>query len=59
MRHRSDTTAFRLEPVLVSFSRLGPWYLLLYVSFVSVNLIYRRQQPFKESRASKAPPPPG
>jgi uncharacterized membrane protein YoaT (DUF817 family) len=25
----------------VSFSKMGSWYLLLYVSFVSVTLVYR------------------
>lgn len=59
MRRRAATIAFRLEPKQVSFSKLGSWYLLLDVSFVSVSLICRSQQAFTESRASKAPPPPG
>ena len=44
---------------LVSLSKLGSWYLLLYVSFVSVSLIYRRQPAFTETRANTAPLPRG
>ena len=55
-----DTIAFPVaDSELVSFSKLGRWYLLLYVSFASVSLIYRRQQPFTDSLANKAQPPPG
>ena len=50
----------------VSFAKMGSWYLLLYVSFVTVTLVFRRvlhRRPWvRENRATAAPatamPPP-
>lgn len=37
----------------VSFAKMGSWYLLLYVSFVTVTLVLREAtEPFKSSRAT-------
>ena len=51
---------------LVSFAKLGSWYLLLFVAFVSVTLVSRQalsQKPFRPDPATRprpepAPPPP-
>ena len=51
----NDTTHF------VSFAKLGSWYLLLYVAFVTVTLVSRdalRQSPADTARPAPAPPPP-
>ncbi len=46
----------------VSFAKMGSWYLLLYVSFVTVTLVYRDElggpapAPAKGTRATAAPP---
>ena len=43
----------------VSFAKMGSWYLLLYVSFVTVTLVMRdclQRTPLRRSRASAAAP---
>ena len=43
----------------VSFAKMGSWYLLLYVSFVTVTLVYRdvlSREPLRDSRARSADP---
>ena len=45
---------------LVSFAKMGSWYLLLYVSFATVTLVYRDvlyDRPITGNRASAAPEP--
>jgi uncharacterized membrane protein YoaT (DUF817 family) len=48
---------------MTSISKLGSWYLLLYVAFVTVTLVFREPLNIKGSRArserSAAPPPQG
>ncbi|MEC7762590.1 MAG: DUF817 domain-containing protein [Pseudomonadota bacterium] len=44
---------------LVSLSKMGSWYLLLYVSFVSVTLVYRdalEERPLRSTLASPSQP---
>jgi uncharacterized membrane protein YoaT (DUF817 family) len=47
---------------LVSFEKMGSWYLLLYVSFATVTLVYRDvlyDRPVTGNRARTAPEPAG
>lgn len=40
----------------VSFAKIGSWYLLLYVSFVTVTLVLRRTPAFMTGEETPAPP---